>query len=905
MTTEEVSAREAEVLALVGQHLSNAEIGAKLFISVRTVESHVSSLLRKLNVADRRALARRAAPAPTAGHTARPVLPAPLTSFVGRVPERAALAELIGRQRQVTAVGPGGVGKTRLALAVAADAAGEFPDGVWFVDLVPVSDAGMVVAAVAGALGLGEQPGQGLDESVFAALADQRALLVLDNCEQVRDGVAPFLERLLAACPRVSVLATSRARLMVPFERVYPVPPLSLDGDADAVTLFLDRAASVGGPPPPGLRDHIVTVCARLDGMALAIELAAARWPALGADGLAAGLSDQLRLLAGGPRADDRHRSVRAALDWSHALLEPEDRELLRRVSVFVNPFMVTAAARVTGSAVGVVVDGLARLAEQSLLTVTATERGTEYRALETIRQYGTEQLAAAGELDEARDGHLRWCLDEAGGLSGADTADWRGRFDRVADDLRAALAWAAAGRHGEAYGLARAMAELAFTRTLISESQQRYEQAAALAGEPRAAAAMLRQAAAAAGLRMRGEDMFRLRLAAADAARQAGDDAGAAVDLANAATDAYRFSGKFEQVPAHGEVVALVDAARQLAGDDPAGLAAVALAEAGVLADAFGSAQGPAENMVPETLEYAQRAVDLAGRTGDPLAESAALGALTGATSWAGDTFGTAETARWRMTRLASAPHTPAGTHEVLDALGDATEAALGAGDLAGARRWSRQLADHPLLAEIGHRATSWLLMTGALAGDVDEVRASSLRFRDAWERAGSPVRSYLGPAVAGIAMVHGLSGDEDGYREWTAILERVGVSPGRALGYGPVFDAMLLLHRGRPAEAVERLAPEPDEVWKWVTWIWLHWYVALRAEAAVLAGSPAAEARVAAARGIVAGNPVAEAMVERAQALLDGDLARVLGTAGAFEAAGCPYQAGRSRDLGNRSRQ
>ena len=159
-----------------------------------------------------------------------PALPAPLTTFVGRVRERAELGEAVKTHRQVTAVGPGGVGKTRLALAVAAEAAGDFADGVWFVDLVPITDPGRVGAAVAAAVGVGEQPGRSIDDAVLAALAERQALLVLDNCEQVRDGVAPFLERLLAACPRVRVLATSRARLVVPFERVFPVPPLSLAG---------------------------------------------------------------------------------------------------------------------------------------------------------------------------------------------------------------------------------------------------------------------------------------------------------------------------------------------------------------------------------------------------------------------------------------------------------------------------------------------------------------------------------------------------------------------------------------------------------------------------------------------------------------------------------------------------
>ncbi len=889
------------MLELIGAHLSNAEIAARLCISVRTVESHVSSLLRKLEVPDRRALARRAPEPADAGpsHPA-PVLPTPLTSFIGRADERAELTEMIKAHRQVTAVGPGGVGKTRLALAVAAKAAGEYADGVWFVDLVPVTDPVLIATTVAGALGLGEQPGRDMTESVAAALADRHALLVLDNCEHVVDGVALFVERLLATCPRVTVLATSRARLMVPFERVYPVPPLSLavDGESDAVALFMERAAAVGRPLDPPLRDQIAAICARLDGMALAIELAAARCPTLGLDGITAALSHPLRMLTGGSRADERHRSVRGALDWSHALLEPADRALLRRVSVFVAPFTAAAAAEVAGSEEGLVADGLARLSEQSLLVVTASPRGTEYRALETIRQYGMERLAEAGELIDTRSRHVRWCLARAAELAVA-RADWRARFDAVADDLRAALAWAAERpeQHADAYRLARCLAELTFTRNLISESQGRYEQAAALADDPAAAASMLRQAAAVAGCRMRGDDMDRLHRAAADAARRAGDTAGAACDLATAAANAYRFSSKFvRKLPQH-EATALIAQARELAGDDPAAQAAVALAEAGqALTEAFGAAQGPDDQAMPVTIARAERAVELAHRTGDPLAESAALDTLTGVRSWAGDTFAAADTARRRVTLLSSTPTTPAGTHELIEALGEAAEAGLGAGDLPGARRWARQLADHPLLAEVGHRAVGWLLVADTLAGDLDEVLTGSVRFLDAWQRADGPAKSVLGPPAAAVATIHGLRDDQDALREWRAVLNRLGPSPANTYGYGAVFDGMLLLHHGQAPQALRRMAPEPGEVWQWVTWIWLHWYVALRAEAAVLAGSPDARDRLAEARTVVAGNPVAAALVERARALLDDDRERLLATVDAFDAAGCRYQSMRT---------
>jgi predicted ATPase/DNA-binding CsgD family transcriptional regulator len=916
--TAGISAREAEILTLVGEHRSNAEIGAQLYISVRTVETHVSSLLRKLGVRDRRALADLVRAERTSQALAG--LPSPLDPFIGRAQERAELRDAVGAHRQVTAVGPGGVGKTRLALAVAADLAGDFEDGVWFVDLVPVTDPAMVGSAVAAALGLGEQQGRSIDDSVLAALADRHALLVLDNCEHLSDAVAPFVERLLAGCPRVSVLTTSRARLLVPFEWAYSVPPLSLEGhdggdgdsdvgSSDAVALFVDRAAAVGWTLEPEHLDRVAEVCRKLDGVALAIELAAARLPALGLDGLVAGLSDHLRLLVGGYRADERHRSVRAMLDWSQALLSRPDLTLLRRVSIFVSPFTASAAARVAGFPPlepGAVVDGLARLADQSLLAVAASAAGTRYRALETIRQYGTEQLTQTGELDATRARHLRWCLATAIELAqdpSPTTGGWRARFDAVADESRAALGWAAGQPEHriQARDLAWYLADLAFARNLAGEAQQRYEQAAGLADDPAAAAAALRSAANVAACRMRGDDTYRLWRAAADAAQRAGDTAAAARDLATATTSYYRMSGVFAQLPSPDEAAALLTRSRELAGDDPGGQAAVVLAECAALGHAFFAKHAELKTAASETTALAEQAVELARRLDDPLAESAALYALTGAQHRAGDTFAAAATARRRVGLLHSVPVTPGSAFELIDALLMATATSIGVGALPAARQWGRQLRDLPLLAEVGHVATSRLLVADALAGHATDVILASRRFLDAWTQAGHPKAPSFGPAAAAVAMIHGLRDDHAARDNWLAIIDQLGVTAERRSGYSPAFDAIAHLHHGDAALALERLGTQTNEPNTWRTGIWLHWHIALRAEAAVLAGHPDAN-HLAAARPMVAGNPIATAILDRAAALLDDDHERLLTTATAFETAGCPYQRARTLILAGR---
>jgi predicted ATPase/DNA-binding CsgD family transcriptional regulator len=936
-----VSAREAEVLAALGEHLTNAEIAARLYISVRTVESHVSSLLRKLGVGDRRALAQLAAaaagagadpsgwsPAPAASAAPAEALvrPSQLTSFVGRRAERAALAEALAERRLVTAVGPGGIGKTRLALAVADDLAEGYAGDVWYVDLVPVTDPAMIAPAVASALGLGETSGRTADDIVAAALADRRALVILDNCEHLVDGAAVFVERLLDAAPRLSVLATSRARLVVPFEHVFPVPGLSLpedagDSEADAVALFLDRAASVGTPVGPEDEGRVAAICRALDGMALAIELAAARLPTLGLDGLEVGLGDRLRLLSGGSRRDDRHRSLRATLDWSYALADPVDQAILRRVAVFAAPFSADAAGDVAafppvaggvaggsaqagtagapGAAGAAVIDAVGRLAEQSLVVVVPGPGGTRYRLLETLRQYGAAQLEAEGEAAEVRERHLRWCERVAEGLGGDDPADlpaWNRAFDPVADDLRAALAWAVDGPGGpdraRAHSFALRLAALTYRRGHGAEAQRRYEQAAALAGGLEgggvAEARALYDAANTAGGRHAGDDALRLYLASADVARRAGDDVAAARCLALAATFVNRAPGVLTQLPSPVDPAVLVAEARALAGGDPGIQAATATAEAFALPETD-----------PRVRELALGAVEAAQRAGDLLLESAALDQLTAVQLAHGDVVEAAAGVRRRLDLLAGLPHDPETSFERHDAYHMAIESHVGAGDLRTARRYAEEVLHLPGYQE-DHFLVGRVLVVGGLAGDWDEVLAAAAGFRSRWERAGRPTMSALALGAGTVAMVHGLRGEDEDWQEWLDMFGTLRQAIDRLCGancWAPMFDAFVLLHRGRIDEAVRAMsAYDPDDLQEWFNGMWRQWYAAVWAEVAVLAGDPSADERLVRAERIAAGNPVAGAMVERSRALAAGERSALLDAGRRIDAAGCRYQAART---------
>jgi predicted ATPase/class 3 adenylate cyclase/DNA-binding CsgD family transcriptional regulator len=377
-------------------------------------------------------------------------LPVQLTNFVGRRAETENLRNALASNRLVTLTGAGGSGKTRLALHVAAQVVAEFSDGIWYVDLAPITNADVVPVTAARALGLPDQPGRSTMETLLRFVRDRQTLVVLDNCEHLLDASATLVSSLLEAAPGLTVLATSREPIGVRGEAMWQVPSLSLADEA--IELFTDRArlAKTDFTVSDDNASAVVEICRRLDGMPLAIEFAAARVRALSLAEIADSLHDRFRLLTGGSRtAVRRQQTLRASVDWSHALLSEPERVLFRRLAVFLGGFGLDAARAVAASDVAEryqVLDQLSLLVDKSLVVAESTGGPTRYRLLETVRQYALEKLGESGEADAVRSRHrdhyaaMAALLDAPGRSTGDEChlAD----VELEIDNLRAAFEW-------------------------------------------------------------------------------------------------------------------------------------------------------------------------------------------------------------------------------------------------------------------------------------------------------------------------------------------------------------------------------------------------------------------------------------------------------------------------------
>jgi predicted ATPase/DNA-binding SARP family transcriptional activator len=448
------------------------------------------------------------APTSPAGVARRHNLPLARTSFIGRERERLEVKRLLAMTRLLTLTGAGGSGKTRLTLKVARDLVGAYPEGVWLVDLAPLSEAELVPQAVAQAVGVREQPGRALLETLKGTLRSRKILLVVDNCEHLVEAVVGLVDALLDCCLHLRILATSRVTLNAAGEVNWVVPSLSVTDSRqeaytpqeleayESVRLFVARARQRVPSFVLTLRNRqaVAQICRQLDGIPLAIELAAARIGALSAQELAERLDDSLKLLTGGSRtADPRQRSLRATLEWSFELLSEPEQVLFRRLSVFAGGWTLEAAEVVcSGEAIeeGEVLDLLSKLVEKSLVVTEAgqEEDASRFRMLGPVRQYVHEKVEEIGESEAVRRQHAEYFLalaEEADPqLKGAEQEEWLKRLEQEHDNLRAALSWALEqGKAELGLRLSGALGDFWYMRGHLSEGQRWLEAGLAQSG--------------------------------------------------------------------------------------------------------------------------------------------------------------------------------------------------------------------------------------------------------------------------------------------------------------------------------------------------------------------------------------------------------------------------------------
>lgn len=625
--------------------------------------------------------------------------------------------------------------------------------------------------------------------------------------------------------------------------------------------------------------------------MALAIELAAARYPPLGLDGLSAALGDPLMLL--GSPTGERRRSLRATIGWSVDLLDDQARTTFADLCVFAAPFTVAAAHAVArpGQSVADTARVLATLADQHLLYVDPGNP-TRYHFQEVVRQYAAQLLG--DDADAVHRRHASWADAELTDVTSTDHDDdlWCARFDELAVEVRTALSRPIPIRE-----LGERFAEALVRRGRLEESQRLFETlAAANARDSADRVALLRQGAGAAIARLVGDDAIRLLDQAAEVAASAGAPDSAADALGWSVIYAAYHPGTMATPPDDPDVERRLAEARLLAPDGSAAEVTVAAASAMCLPDDD-----------PRAEVAGRRAAERAIAAGLPVLASAALDQVCSSQLPRGEYAGALETVRARGALMEPLPLSAGTAYAFNDYLLMGCEVSLAAGDLPGARRYAEQLAELPCYRDYVHPSLARRLQVDLLTGDLDGAVERGDRFLSSWERAGRHRASTMAVGAYALALAHGLLGNTRDREIWRGVTEHLldgPVSPtdGPDVGWAPALDAWLLLDRDTPDEAWARLARDPDDpVWNSSSTglMWRPWYAAAWAESAALSGVPDVDRILSTARSHTRTNPVAATLVHRAGALARGDLREVAATSDTLEDLGAVYQRDRSHRL------